>query len=123
MIDWKSRALKAEAELQMLAATEPVARTVADTTNTGHSYVKVLVNELPFRTELFTRPMPAQIIGLQDVHDAVTADPTLANCAQDVMELVEALEKLARLGNGEHYGNSDGNMIARTALSKYKGAK
>lgn len=50
---------------------------------------------------LFTRPMPAQ----------------------DVTELVEALEKLARLGNGEHYGNSDGNMIARDALSKYKGAK
>ncbi len=73
---------------------------------------------------LFTRPMPAQpIIGLQDVHDAVTADPTLADCAQNVMELVEALEKLARLGNGEHYGNSDGNMIARMALSRYKGAK
>ena len=50
---------------------------------------------------LFTRPMPAQ----------------------DVTELVEALEKLARLGNGEHYGNSNGNMIARDALSKYKGAK
>ena len=79
MIDWKSRALKAEAELQMLAATEPVARTVADTTNTGHSYVKVLVNELPFRTELFTRPMPAQpIIGLQAIHDAITVDQTLA---------------------------------------------
>ena len=43
--------------------------------------------------------------------------------AQDVTELVEALENLARLGNGEHYGNSDGNMIARTALSKYKGAR
>lgn len=38
---------------------------------------------------LFTRPMPPQIIGLQDVHDAVTADPTLADCAQDVTELVE----------------------------------
>ena len=44
--------------------------------------------------EVFTRPMPA-----------------------DVTELVDALEKLARLGN------SDGNMIARDALSKYKGAK
>ena len=74
--------------------------------------------------ELFTRPMPPQIIGLQDVHDAVTADPTLADCSQDVnAELVEALEKLARLGNGDQYGNSDGNMIARNALSKYKGAK
>lgn len=56
---------------------------------------------LPISTKLFTRPMPAQ----------------------DVTELVEALEKLARLGNGDQYGNSDGNMIARMALSKYKGAK
>ena len=32
--------------------------------------------------------------------------------------LKEALEKLARLGNGEHYGNSDGNMIAREALER-----
>jgi hypothetical protein len=33
-------------------------------------------------------------------------------------ELLAALEKLARLGNGEHYGNSDGNMIARAAIAK-----
>ena len=37
--------------------------------------------------------------------------------------LVEALEKLARLGNGSEYGNSDGNRIAQDALAKYKGAK
>jgi len=30
--------------------------------------------------------------------------------------LRKALEKLARLGNGDQYGNSDGNMIARQAL-------
>ena len=33
-------------------------------------------------------------------------------------ELLAALEKLARLGNGDHYGNSEGNMIARTAIAK-----
>jgi len=33
-------------------------------------------------------------------------------------EMLAALEKLARLGNGEHYGNSDGNMIARAAIAK-----
>ena len=33
-------------------------------------------------------------------------------------ELLEALEKLARLGNGDHYGNSEGNMIARAAITK-----
>ena len=99
MIDWKSRALKAEAELQMLAATEPVMFAYEysdgswhDASSTEHS---------AGMKPLFTCPMPAQ----------------------DVTELAEALEKLARLGNGEHYGNSDGNMIARDALSKYKGAK
>jgi uncharacterized Zn finger protein (UPF0148 family) len=35
--------------------------------------------------------------------------------------LVEALEKLARLGNGEHYGNSEGNCIAIAALASVKG--
>ena len=34
---------------------------------------------------------------------------------------VEALEKLARLGNGDLYGNSDGNMIARATLAELKG--
>ncbi|RLA39220.1 MAG: hypothetical protein DRR06_19460 [Gammaproteobacteria bacterium] len=35
--------------------------------------------------------------------------------------LVEALEKLARLGNGDHYGNSDGNVIAQKALLQSEG--
>ena len=35
-------------------------------------------------------------------------------------QLLEALENLARLGNGEHYGNSDGNMIARAAIEAAK---
>jgi hypothetical protein len=34
---------------------------------------------------------------------------------------LEALEKLARLGNGDHYGNSEGNMIARSTLAVLKG--
>jgi hypothetical protein len=33
-------------------------------------------------------------------------------------ELLAALEQLARLGNGNHYGNSEGNMIARAAIAK-----
>lgn len=36
----------------------------------------------------------------------------------DNVRLREALEKLARLGNGERYGNSDGNMIARDVLER-----
>ena len=33
----------------------------------------------------------------------------------------EALDKLARLGNEPHLGNSDGNMIALAALSEDAG--
>lgn len=39
-----------------------------------------------------------------------------------VRGLVEALEVLAKLGNGEHYGNSDGNVIAQMALAAYRAA-
>lgn len=33
-------------------------------------------------------------------------------------KMTSALEKLARLGNGDRYGNSDGNVIAQQALMK-----
>ena len=36
-------------------------------------------------------------------------------------ELLAALEKLARLGNGDRYGNSEGNTIARAAINKAEG--
>ncbi len=35
-----------------------------------------------------------------------------------IEELEAALEILARLGNGDKYGNSDGNIIAQKALEK-----
>ena len=34
-----------------------------------------------------------------------------------------ALEKLARLGNGDRYGNSEGNMIALATLAEIKGER
>lgn len=36
---------------------------------------------------------------------------------RDRAALMAALEKLAKLGNGDHYGNSDGNEIAKKALA------
>ena len=38
-------------------------------------------------------------------------------------ELIEALEKLARLGNADQYGNSEGNMIAQAVLARTRGAE
>ena len=35
--------------------------------------------------------------------------------------LLEALDKLARLGNGDRYGNSIGNTIAQEAIAKATG--
>lgn len=95
------------AQLTAIAATEPVAYRWVwkskpwDIEGWCYTNTPPTLPELQEIEPLFTRPMPAQ----------------------DVTELVEVLEKLARLGNGEHYGNSDGNMIARDALYKYKGAK
>ena len=96
-------AITVDPTLAEIEKAEPVASHYFDIEGslyTAHR-AKFLKPSLNGLTPLFTRPMPAQ----------------------DVTELVEALEKLARLGNGDQYGNSDGNMIARTALSSYKGAK
>lgn len=60
-----------------------------------------------------------------------SANPFINDCMDQVevelrrlhqvnQELVEAFEKLARLGNGDQYGNSEGNMIAREILAKHK---
>ena len=96
-----------EAGLQMLAATEPVyyiggGRLYGDKTSALFDNAKNAI------TELFTRPMPAQ----------------------DVTELVEALEMIVSTHQGHcehHVGVSKHSYnladIAEEALSKYKGAK
>jgi hypothetical protein len=53
----------------------------------------------------------------RETDDLRAAETALAAARAEVEWLREALERLARLGNGEHYGNSDGNMIARAALA------
>jgi RecJ-like exonuclease len=65
----------------------------------------------------------------QEVRDAWNARADTAQAleaerdalAEKLTKAVEALEKLARLGNGDRYGNSDGNMIARATLAELKG--
>ena len=61
-----------------------------------------------------------------DALQEVTAELEQAEARIEELEAklakaVGALEKLARLGNGDHYGNSDGNMIARATLAELKG--
>ena len=38
--------------------------------------------------------------------------------AAEIKRLRDALEVLAKLGNGDHYGNSEGNRIAQAALKE-----
>ena len=55
---------------------------------------------------------------------------TPADALQYIKELeanlataLEGFEKLACLGNGDRYGNSDGNVIAQRYLAKLTGGK
>jgi hypothetical protein len=48
----------------------------------------------------------------------MTAAAELRRLHEVNQEPLAALEKLTRLGNGDHYGNSEGNMIARAAIAK-----
>ena len=49
--------------------------------------------------------------------DFIAYRKRIAELEAQLAELREALEKLARLGNGDRYGNSEGNVIAQNALA------
>jgi len=76
-----------------------------------------------------TQPEALRLADWMEWNDASMEVPTRRAAAElrrlhaVNQELLEALEMLARLGNGEHYGNSEGNMIARAAIAKAEGAK
>lgn len=107
---WRERdALRAE--LDAIAATEPRAYEVYQKCSTKYSTLTYDTSKVPevfvggTVNPLFTRPMPAQ----------------------DVTELVEALERVLNccdIAECSTVPNSPGALKnARTALSKYKGAK
>ncbi len=50
--------------------------------------------------------------------DQEQAAAYIQHCVNVYPSLIESLEKLARLGNGDQYGNSNGNIIAQDALRK-----
>ena len=93
-------------------------------------------------TKLYLHPTPTEVEALKlDAaqsrielleHDAKTGDyetlyaQTVVElpAAQDSEdELLEALETLACLGNGNCYGNSHGNVIAQQAIANHKARK
>ena len=111
------------AELDAIAATEPSmiyhGRCVIDCGDSGHQDVTML-KMIARETKLFTRPMPPQIVGLQDVHDAITSDPTLAesNAEFDESQFKSVEDLIAHLNKLNSYRDR-----TLEALSKYKGAK
>ena len=75
--------------------------------------------------DLVKRLLDCEFMGMPDNRlDYSTATEAAARIEEleaKLAKAVEALEKLARLGNGDRYGNSDGNTIARTTLAELKG--
>lgn len=49
-------------------------------------------------------------------------EEALAKAEADKAVMMDALDKLARLGNGDNYGSSYGNFIAQSALAKVREA-
>ena len=113
------------AELDAIAATQPVAYRWVWKSKPhdieGWCYTSTPPNspELQEIEKLFTRPMPP-IIGLQDVHDAITSDPTLAesNAEFDESQFKSVEDLIAHLNKLNSYRDR-----TLEALSKYKGAK
>lgn len=64
------------------------------------------------------------ILALCDVNDEdATIKEQAAALLRKMHNLSASLEELACLGNGDHYGNSDGNVIARRALQHIDGVE
>ena len=64
---------------------------------------------------------------IEQMRRHVASYKTLSNHRQACLDMCDrieklerALDKLARLGNEPHFGNSTGNTIARQALADYK---
>jgi ABC-type uncharacterized transport system ATPase component len=84
-----------------------------------HNYVAGMTNILSGHIML----EPTEIAETTEYRRADLAADRIEELEAKLAKAVETLEKLARLGNGDRYGNSDGNMIARTTLAELKGEK
>jgi len=56
----------------------------------------------------------------QWLREAVENGQSLQVCIEKINIATDALESLAKLGNGNQWGNSDGNKIAQKALKELK---
>jgi hypothetical protein len=90
----------------------------------AHCYAFVKDDSMPIARAALVAALDAadrEVEGLQrEVQQQALARENVSKMRKTLMDenkkLREALEKLARLGNGEQYGNSIGNEIARAVL-------
>ena len=98
-----------------IALVIPSPRAVFSSRKEANEYIKVRANP-----NLWYVRKVLNMTKEKNQKAALRAQPV----SDDAMDaLVEALEVLAKLGNGEHYGNSDGNVIAQMALAAYRAAQ
>ena len=57
------------------------------------------------------------------LRDAKEAEAYAKELEAKLAKAVEGFEKLARLGNGDRYGNSEGNVIAQSYIAELTGGK
>lgn len=124
--EFKARAEKAEAERDEARAQVAHWQRQSAENWAAFSAMREHINEhLPMRSaeaDLLTGPEFS--VSCENVaHDVIAAlarrDAAMRNEGrrQAANEIREVLERLAKLGNGDRYGNSEGNLIARAALS------
>jgi len=77
-----------------------------------------------------TQPEALRLADLLERHDRISDNKWYGNknAAAELrrlhevnQELLNTMRQLACLGNGDNYGNSDGNIIAQVALNKATG--
>ena len=118
-IRWLSRSLDKALALLNATHVQQVSAVPKGAILVGLSELALVRNALLLDCEQ-GRPVRGEMLAMLDSSieklDMLAAAP--AAPAADA-GLVEALEKLARLGNGDKYGNSDGNLIAQAAIAAH----
>ena len=88
----------------------------------GRAPIYILRRMLGQRMKIKSRGRPSELRHFADElaknNENYPLYTALRDAAMDIELMREALEKLSRLGNEPHYGNSTGNTIAREALKR-----
>lgn len=110
---WMPRDLKARIEVRVTDIDEVLRDLERERVRLAACGVVAMSNTPETAAKARTMDVEYWSASCADVASAVDREMSLR---AENERLREALERLARLGNGRLYGNSEGNMIARAAL-------